>query len=255
MPHFLLECCVDSPESALTAAQNGADRLELCADLLVGGTTPSHGLFEFVKRRTRIPVNVLLRPRFGDFCYTGPEFEVLLADAARFAAAGADGLVLGVLTPGGELDEPRMAQLVAAAHGLPVTLHRAFDVCRDPFAALRAAKALGVSSILTSGQAAAAPQGTDLLAELVRQAGPVNILVGGGVSSGNLAALAAATGARHFHMSGKRLLQSPMLYRKEGVPMGLPLASEFALWRTDGGEVAAACTVLNRLSAAGKAQS
>ena len=255
MPHFLLECCVDSPESALAAAQNGADRLELCADLLVGGTTPSHGLFELVKRRVKIPVNVLLRPRFGDFCYTGLEFEVLLADAARFAAAGADGLVLGVLTPDGELDEPRMERLIAAAPGLPVTLHRAFDVCRDPFAALRAAKALGVSSILTSGQAAAAPQGTDLLAELVRQAGPANILVGGGVNSGNLAALAAATGAKHFHMSGKRPLESPMLYRKEGVPMGLPLASEFALWRTDGGEVAAARAVLNGLSPAGKAQS
>lgn len=255
MPHFLLECCVDSPESALAAAQNGADRLELCADLLVGGTTPSHGLFELVKRRVKIPVNVLLRPRFGDFCYTGLEFEVLLADAARFAAAGADGLVLGVLTPDGELDEPRMERLIAAAHGLPVTLHRAFDVCRDPFAALGAAKALGVSTILTSGQAAAAPQGTDLLAELVRQAGPANILVGGGVNSGNLAALAAATGARHFHMSGKRPLESPMLYRKEGVPMGLPLASEFALWRTDGNEVAAARAALNRLSPAGKAQS
>ncbi len=255
MPHFLLECCVDSPESALAAAQNGADRLELCADLLVGGTTPSHGLFELVKRRVKIPVNVLLRPRFGDFCYTGLEFEVLLADAARFAAAGAGGLVLGVLTPDGELDEPRMERLIAAARGLPVTLHRAFDVCRDPFAALRAAKALGVSSILTSGQAAAAPQGTALLAELVRQAGPVNILVGGGVNSGNLAALAAATGAKHFHMSGKRLQESPMHYRKEGVPMGLPLASEFALWRTDGGEVAAARAVLNRLSPAGKAQS
>ncbi|WP_418668352.1 copper homeostasis protein CutC [Allofournierella sp.] len=255
MSHFLLECCVDSPESALAAAQNGADRLELCADLLVGGITPSSGLFELVKRQVKIPVNVLLRPRFGDFCYTGLEFEVLLADAARFAAAGAGGLVLGVLTPEGELDLPRMRRLIAAARGLPVTLHRAFDVCRDPFAALRAAKALGVSSILTSGQAAAAPQGTDLLAQLVRQAGPVNILVGGGVNSGNLAALAAATGAKHFHMSGKRQLESPMHYRKEGVPMGLPLASEFSLWRTDGREVAAARAALDRLSAAGEALS
>lgn len=254
MPHFLLECCVDSPESALAAAAGGADRLELCADLLVGGTTPSAGLFELVKRRVEIPLNVLLRPRFGDFCYTDLEFEVLLADAARFAAAGADGLVLGVLEPDGGLDLPRMRRLVQAAHGLPVTLHRAFDVCRDPFAALEACKTLGISTILTSGQATCAPQGADLLAALVRQAGPVDILVGGGVNSGNLEQLAAATGAKSFHMSGKQSLQSPMRYRKEGVPMGLPLASEYALWRTASDEIRAARTLLDGLEAAGKAR-
>lgn len=247
MPHYLLECCVDSPESALAAAQNGADRLELCADLLVGGTTPSLGLFEFVKRNVTIPVNILLRPRFGDFCYTGPEFEVLLADAARFAAAGADGLVLGLLTPEGELDLARMQRLLSAARGLPVTLHRAFDVCRDPLAALEHCKALGIHTILTSGQAASAPEGAALLAELVCRAGPVEILVGGGVNCQNLAQLAAATGAHNFHMSGKHQYESPMRYRREGVPMGLPLASEFALWRTDGAEIAAARAVLDRL--------
>lgn len=252
MAKMLLECCVDSPESALAADAGGADRLELCADLLVGGTTPSLGLFHLIKQQVRARINVLLRPRFGDFCYTELEFRALLADLRQFVKAGADGLVVGVLKPDGSLDEARMRLLLQAAEGLPVTLHRAFDVCRDPFETLDTCKALGLSTILTSGQQATAPQGADLLRQLVQTAGPVDILVGSGVNSQNLAALVRATGASSYHMSGKRLLESPMRYRKEGVPMGLPMASEFALWRTDTTEVAAARAILDSFEAHSK---
>lgn len=242
---MLLECCVESPESALIADQNGADRLELCADLLVGGTTPSLGLFQLVKKSVSAKVNVLLRPRFGDFCYTDLEFEALLADVEHFVTAGADGLVFGVLAPDGTLDMPRMQRLMQAAKGKPVTLHRAFDVCADPFAALEACKQLGISTILTSGQKATAPQGAPLLRQLVAAADGIEILVGSGVSSKNVAQLMAETGATAYHLSGKREIESQMTYRKDGVPMGLPLASEFSLWRTSGEEIAAVRAALD----------
>lgn len=124
----LLECCVDSVESAEIATNAGADRLELCANLTIGGTSPSIALLEAVKSKVRIPVRVLLRPRFGDFLYSDAEFSLLLREAELYRDAGADGLVVGCLTAEGKLDRPRMERLIKAG-GLPATLHRAFDVC------------------------------------------------------------------------------------------------------------------------------
>ena len=150
----ILEVCVDSVESAVHAEKGGATRLELCADLIIGGTSPDEDLFLMVRERVNIPIRVLLRPRFGDFLYSADEFELLRRQVKRFAGLGADGVVIGVLQPDGMLDEQRMAELIALAGGCGVTLHRAFDVCRDPFATLAAAKELGVDTILTSGQKA-----------------------------------------------------------------------------------------------------
>ena len=164
---YTLEVCVDSTASALAAKKGGADRLELCADLIVGGTTPSLALVRQVKETTGLPVRALLRPRFGDFCYDRWERAQMAVSAAELVAAGADGIVTGVLTPDGALDVEALrpiydaAREAAAKANRPValTLHRAFDVCRDPFAALEAACGLDLSTILTSGQAASAPQG------------------------------------------------------------------------------------------------
>ena len=164
---YTLEVCVDSTASALAAQRGGADRLELCADLIVGGTTPSLALVRQVKETTGLPVRALLRPRFGDFCYDRWELAQMKESAAALVAAGADGIVTGVLTPDGALDAEALCPIYEAAReaaakaGRPValTLHRAFDVCRDPFAALDTACALGLSTILTSGQAASAPAG------------------------------------------------------------------------------------------------
>ena len=244
--NYTLEVCVDSTASALAAKRGGADRLELCADLIIGGTTPSPALLRQVKAETGLPVRALLRPRFGDFCYDRYELAQMAECAAELVAAGADGIVTGVLTPAGALDTDALRPIYAAARQaaekahrtVDCTLHRAFDVCCDPFAALEAAKQLGLTTILTSGQAASAPQGAALLRQLVEAAGQeVEILVGAG----------AQTGARAFHLSGKQVLDSRMTFRREGVPMGLPGFSEFEIWQTSEANIRAARTALDAL--------
>ena len=189
------------------------------------------------------------------------KYEFMLLDSyggviASSSGTNADGIVTGVLTPEGEPDVDALRPIYAAARaaakaaGRPVvcTLHRAFDVCRDPFAALAAAKELGLATILTSGQAASAPQGAELLRQLVEAAGSdVEILVGAGVSAGNLPALVAQTGARAFHLSGKQVLQSRMTFRREGVPMGLPGFSEFEVWQTGEENIRAARQALDAI--------
>ena len=252
----VLEVCVDSTASALAAKRGGADRLELCADLIVGGTTPSLTLVQQVKAETGLPVRALLRPRFGDFCYDSYELAQMEQLAAELVEAGADGIVTGVLTPEGALDAGAMQPIYAAARkaaekvGRPVacTLHRAFDVCADPFAALETARSMGLCTILTSGQAASAPQGAALLRQLTERAGKdVEILAGAGVSAQNIPVLAAQTGVRAFHLSGKQVLQSRMTFRREGVPMGLPGFSEFEVWQTSEANVRAARQALDSL--------
>ena len=252
----VLEVCVDSTASALAAKRGGADRLELCADLIVGGTTPSLTLVQQVRAETGLPVRALLRPRFGDFCYDSYELAQMEQLAAELVEAGADGIVTGVLTPEGALDAGAMQPIYAAARkaaekaGRPVacTLHRAFDVCADPFAALETARSMGLCTILTSGQAASAPQGAALLRQLTERAGKdVEILAGAGVSAQNIPVLAAQTGVRAFHLSGKQVLQSRMTFRREGVPMGLPGFSEFEVWQTSEVNIRAARQALDSL--------
>ena len=194
--NYTLEVCVDSTASALAAKRGGADRLELCADLIIGGTTPSPALLRQVKAETGLPVRALIRPRFGDFCYDRYELAQMAECAAELIAAGADGIVTGVLTPAGALDTDALRPIYAAARQaaekahrtVDCTLHRAFDVCCDPFAALEAAKQLGLATILTSGQAASAPQGAALLRQLVEAAGGFKVqpekLVSGGPMMG-----------------------------------------------------------------------
>ena len=252
----VLEVCVDSTASALAAKRGGADRLELCADLIVSGTTPSLTLVQQVRAETGLPVRALLRPRFGDFCYDSYELAQMEQLAAELVEAGADGIVTGVLTPEGALDAGAMQPIYAAARkaaekaGRPVacTLHRAFDVCADPFAALETARSMGLCTILTSGQAASAPQGAALLRQLTERAGKdVEILAGAGVSAQNIPVLAAQTGVRAFHLSGKQVLQSRMTFRREGVPMGLPGFSEFEVWQTSEANIRAARQALDSL--------
>ena len=251
--HAVLEVCVDSTASALAAKRGGASRLELCADLIVGGTTPSLALVRQVKAETGLPVAGFLPPVPEADSYELAQMEQL---AAELVQAGADGIVTGVLTPEGGLDTDALRPIYAAVRkaaekaGRPAacTLHRAFDVCADPFAALETARELGLCTILTSGQAASAPQGAVLLQKLVQQAGDrVEILVGAGVTAQNIPALAAQTGARAFHLSGKQVLQSRMTFRREGVPMGLPGFSEFEVWQTSEANIRAARQALDTL--------
>ena len=248
MKKFLLEICVDSFESARRASEAGADRLELCADLLVGGTSPSPFLVEQVVSRIDTPVNVLLRPRFGDFCYTNEEKEILLREIEFCVRAGVNGVVIGALTPDGELDVPFLSECMAAAADLDVTLHRCFDVCRDACAAIETACDLGIQTVLTSGQRATAPEGAENLKAFRKFAADrIHLLAGSGVNAGNIPMLYAQAGICHFHLSAKRTEPGPMVFRREGVPMGLPMASEFDRQYADPETVRAARAAVDSL--------
>lgn len=248
METWILEGCVDSLESALAAQRGGADRLELCSNLVIGGTTPDAALFKQVRQLGQIKINVLIRPRFGDFCYTDSEFERILEATRLFADLGADGVVIGVLQPDGSLDAGRMARIMAQAPGLPVTLHRAFDQTADPCWSLAQAIELGVTTILTSGQQATCLEGVDLLKTLVTQAvGRIDILAGAGVSAQNIAAIWQQTGIQSYHLSGKIILDSPMRFRNSAVQMGLPSLNEFSIYQTDEQQIRAARTVIDQL--------
>ena len=241
---YLLEVCADSVRSAVEAQAGGADRIELCSGLVIGGLSPSVAMFEQVKKNVDIPVRVLLRPRFGDFCYTNEEF-VLIREA--------DGVVIGILKPDGRLDTDRMKELVECAKSesksgkrpCAVTFHRAFDVCRSPYEALRQCIELGIDTILTSGQKDSAWNGRELLKELVREAaGEIEILAGAGISPEVIGKLADYAGVTSFHMSGKKVTDSKMEFRREDVPMGIPGFPEFDIWQTDAGLVGNAKRIL-----------
>lgn len=268
MKNYILEVCADSVESALSAKAGGATRLELCANLVIGGTTPGYELFEQVKKETGLPIRVLIRPRFGDFLYSEYEYQQMLCDVRHFAEAGADGVVIGSLNADGTLNEVQMRGLVRAAGGCGITLHRAFDVCKDPFAALQKAAELGVDTILTSGQEAGCMQGRELIRRLVCAAEhgawdgretfaaqrQMTILVGAGVVSSNIKEIAMTTGAHAFHMSGKKLMDSGMRYRNERVHMGIEGLSEFELYRTDEEEIRRASWILQEICAGEEAK-
>ena len=248
MNHPLLEACVDSHASAMAAARGGADRLELCANLAIGGTTPSVPLFRQVRRDCAVKVNVLIRPRFGDFLYDGAELEEMAEEIEAFRELGANGVVIGVLTPEGELDEGAMARLMDRAGDMDVTLHRAFDMTRDPFAALEAAVRLGCRTVLTSGQERDAAAGRELLRQLLdRAAGRIDIMAGCGVKKENIQMIHDHTGINVFHATARKTLDSGMIYRKETVSMGLPSLSEYELWRTDEAEFAACARIVHAL--------
>ncbi|MBR5510173.1 MAG: copper homeostasis protein CutC [Lachnospiraceae bacterium] len=245
--NFILEACVDSPESAAAAQIGGADRLELCGHLIIGGVTPDEWLFRKVKEVCELPVRVLIRPRFGDFCYTDYEFELMKMQVRHFRELGADAVVIGCLQPDGSLDMQRMEHLVDLAGNMEVTLHRAFDVCRDPYEALEQAIELGIGTILTSGQESSCMKGQECLKKLQQQSnGRITLMAGAGVNADVIEALYRSTGLRAYHMSGKRTGDSVMQYRREGVPMGLPGISEYEIWRTDAAEIQRAAAVMSK---------
>ncbi len=246
---WILEGCVDSVESAVTAWEAGAGRLELCANLMIGGTTPSLAAFRQVKRLCRVPVHVLIRPRPGDFCYTKQEFALIREEISIFRKEGADGIVIGILKPDGRLDLERMKLLMEDAQGMSVTLHRAFDVCADPYEALEQAAALGIHTILTSGGRANCIEGIQCLGKLMSQAdGQIRIMAGGGVGASVIPRLFWEAGIRDFHMSGKMICQSPMTYRKGDVHMGAEGFGEYELWRADGERFREAARILDQQS-------
>lgn len=234
MERFELEVCIDSVESALAAQAGGATRLEVCENLIIGGTTPGPWLFDEIRKRCDIKMNIMIRPRHGDFYYTDYEFAIMKNAVRWYRGQGADGIVIGILKADGSLDTQRMKELMNEAGDMAVTLHRAFDVCRDPYEAMSDAVNLGIDTILTSGQKNVSAEGTKLLKSLVKKSsGKINIMVGSGVSHLVIEDLYKKTGATTYHMSGKRTLESQMDYRKEDVSMGHYTITEYGLGRTD----------------------
>ena len=218
---MIFEVCVDSVESAVAAEKGGAARVELCCALLEGGLTPSAGAIALARKSLAIGLNVIIRPRGGDFLYTAAEHQVMLEDVATAKALGADGVVIGTLTASGEVDVERTRELVERARPMSVTFHRAFDMTRDPFAALEALVGLGIDRVLTSGQEESAMEGLDLLRELVARASDrIVVMVCGNLTERNIARVAKETKAKELHVTGFVDVESAMTFRNPRVYMG-----------------------------------
>lgn len=222
MKNFQFEICTNSVESCIAAQEGGANRVELCAGIPEGGTTPSYGEIATAREAlTRTKLHVIIRPRGGDFLYSPIEIKTMLKDIEIVRQQGADGVVFGCLKADGEVDVAVMRELMDASKGLSVTFHRAFDVCRDVRKALEQIINLGCNRILTSGQQANAEAGIPLLKELQQQAsGRIILLAGCGVNENNIHRIAKETGINEFHFSARESIKSGMHYKNEAVSMG-----------------------------------
>lgn len=218
---YKLEICANSVVSCLEAQKGGAFRVELCAAIPEGGTTPSYGDIALARELLHIKLNVIIRPRGGDFLYSPLEQRIMLKDIEIARKLGADGVVIGCLTPEGEVDMDCNRRLIEAAHGMSVTFHRAFDMCRDPYESLERIIELGCDRLLTSGQQPRAQQAIPLLKEIVQRAGNrIIIMPGSGVNAHNIGELAKETGASEFHLSARESVESGMIYRNPALKMG-----------------------------------
>ena len=245
----LLEVCVESFASAEAAVKGGADRLELCSALTMGGLTPYEMLLRQIKAHFDVKVRCLMRPRAGDFLYTKEELELLRMQILQLKDAGADGFVIGCLTAEGRLDREAMLPLVEACGEKGITLHRCIDVSADPEQTYRDAMQLGIDTVLTSGGAGNCRAGKETirrLIELRETLGGPEILVGAGVNASVIGEFREnVPGSRAFHMSGKTEIESGMVFRREGVPMGAPGLDEWHIQLTSEAAVRAARTVLD----------
>jgi copper homeostasis protein len=217
----VIEVCANSAVSCMEAEAGGAVRAELCAGIPEGGTTPSYGEMVTARQKTlSIQLHALIRPRGGDFLYTEPEIEAMLADIRLCRQIGMDGVATGCLTAEGEIDTALLLRLKAAAGPLSFTFHRAFDACRDPFAALEKLIEVGCDRVLTSGGQSTAEAGAPLIAELVKEAaGRICIMPGSGIRPDNIGRIQAATGATEFHASARVPVPSGMRYDTSPVPV------------------------------------
>lgn len=217
----LVEVCLDSVESAVTAAETGAERVELCDDLVEGGTTPSAGMIEVIRERVDLGLQVMIRPRGGDFVYSKDEQAVMARDVEIARERGADGVVLGLLLPDGRIDRDGTARLVERAGPLSVTFHRALDMTRDPLASLETLVELGVDRVLTSGQEADVPAGLGLIRHLVEAARDrLVVMPGCGIDEANARGVVEASGAREIHVALTEPRPSPMRWRNPRIFMG-----------------------------------
>ena len=238
---MVIEICVDSVAGAMAAQTGGANRVELCDNLLEGGTTPSAGCIKVARQNLRIGLQIIIRPRGGDFLYSDQEFSVMREDVEIAKQLGADGVVLGLLTASGDVDKTRTEELVSLARPMNVTFHRAFDMCRDAESALEDLITLGIDRVLTSGQEASCVEGLELLSMLQKQAARrIVVMPGGGITARNVRRIVDATGVSEIHLSARTSAESGMSFRNTRVFMGGALRPpEFSLKTTDPKAVAA----------------
>ncbi|MGH4038206.1 MAG: copper homeostasis protein CutC [Sphaerochaeta sp.] len=234
-----IEICLENVESIIAAEKNGADRVEFCSDLFEGGLTPTLGMFKTAKKYCSIPMNVMIRPRGGDFCYTDIEFETMLENIKLFKEAGANAIVFGVLTPDGEIDVEKSKRIIEASRPLPVTFHRAFDMTKDAIKSLHTLIDLGVERVLTSGLEATVMEGIITLKELIDEAkDDIIVMPGCGISERNFDYIKETLKAKEYHVFLPEATPSKMEYRPDHIYMGGVLRQEeFSLFRTSSSRV------------------
>ncbi len=221
MGQYKIEICANSVQSCIEAQRGGAYRVELCTAIPEGGTTPSYGEIAVAREELDIKLNVIIRPRAGDFLYNEWEFRAMQQDIKMCKELGVDGVVFGCLTADGEVDMEKNRILMEEADGMTTTFHRAFDMCKDPFDSLEKIIELGFDCILTSGGRPKAEEGVDLLSQLVEKAaGRIVIMPGSGITEENIAMIAEKTKVKELHLSARLPLESGMVYRNPDVSMG-----------------------------------
>jgi copper homeostasis protein len=222
MANILLEICCGSIDDAIQSEKGGADRVELCSALFLGGLTPSIGTIQEATRRLKIPVMAMVRPRGGGFCYTEAELATMERDAETAVDSGADGVVFGVLQDDGKIDARRTKRIRQLIGKRQAVFHRAFDVTPDPFKALEQLVDLGITRVLTSGQKDTVPEGAELIAKLIERAGKrIEILPGGGgLRPFNMLEIAKRTGCRQVHMTAWNTVRDSSTYARPEVTFG-----------------------------------
>lgn len=240
----LIEICLENSQSVLAAQEGGADRVELCSDLFEGGLTPTLGMFRTARKLAdKIKINVMIRPRGGDFCYSQEEFNVMQEDLHIFKEEGADGLVFGILNTDGTIDKERSEALLQKAGNLPCTFHRAFDMTPDGKASLETLINLGFTRVLTSGLEPTVPEGAFFLRELVQEAGKrIIVMPGCGLNERNFKRMHEIINAKEYHLYLPKEYNSKMQYHPDSIYMGGILRqSEFLLTTTDTDKVGKIC--------------
>ena len=218
---YKIEICANSVTSCLEAEKGGAYRVELCAGIPEGGTTPSYGEIVVARRLLKIKLNIIIRPRGGDFLYSDVEHQTMIHDIEMAKKLGVDGVVIGCLTADGKIDMQRNKELIDVAEGMNVTFHRAFDMCKDPFESLEQIISLGCDTLLTSGQQPTAIEGVSLIKELIDKAKDrIVVMPGSGINENNIANIAKETNAKEFHFSAREPIDSKMEYKNPDLKMG-----------------------------------
>jgi copper homeostasis protein len=228
--NFSIEICVDNVESAVEAQNAGADRIELCNNLMEGGTTPGYGSIASARNNLSIGLHVIIRPRGGDFLYSSTDYDIMRRDIEICGECGANGVVFGILLADGSIDIDRTGRLIELSRPMSVTFHRAFDMCNNPFKGLEDIITVGADRLLTAGQKNKASEGLDLIHNLVKQAADrIIIMPGAGINETNISQIAFGTGASEFHLTARKAFDSEMIFRAQDISMSsVPNNSEFS---------------------------